>query len=54
VIDRVTVLERHEIVPTLPVRTMGGGGGFYSTGWGPLPWGWSREPADIIVVTRYE
>jgi hypothetical protein len=54
IIDRVTVLERHAIMPTLPVRTMGGGGGFYSTGWGPLPWGWSREPADVIVVTRYE
>jgi hypothetical protein len=33
---------------------MGGGGGFYSTGWGALPWGWSREPADVIVVTRYD
>ncbi len=54
VMDRVTVLERHAITPTLPVRTMGGGGGFYSTGWGRLPWGWSREPADVIVVTRYD
>jgi hypothetical protein len=54
VMDRLTVLERRSIMPTLAIRTMGGGGGFYSTGWGQLPWGWSREPADVVVVTRYE
>jgi len=54
VMDHLSVLERLSIVPVLPARTMGGGGGFYSTGWGPLPWGWSREPADVVVVTRYD
>jgi len=54
VMDHVTVLERISVVPVLQVRTMGGDGGFYSTGWGPLPWGWSREPADVVVVTRYD
>jgi hypothetical protein len=54
VMERLTVLERRSIVPRLPLRTMSGGGGFYSTGWGPLPWGWSREPAEVIMVTRYE
>ena len=54
VMDRLTVLDRRPIVPVLPVRTMGGGGGFYSTGWGPLPWGWSREEAEVVVVARYE
>jgi hypothetical protein len=51
---RLEVIERRAIEPSLPIRTMGAGGGFYSTGWGPLPWGWSREPADVVVVARYE
>jgi hypothetical protein len=54
VMEDLNVLERQAISPVLPVRTMTGGGGFYSTGWGPLPWGWSRDAADIVVVTRYE
>lgn len=51
---RLTMVERRTIIPALPLRTMGGGGGFYSTGWGPMPWGWSREPADVVMVMRYE
>jgi len=54
VMEDLSVLERLAISPVLPVRTMTGGGGFYSTGWGPLPWGWSRDAADVVVVTRYE
>jgi hypothetical protein len=54
VMDHLTVLERRSITPTLPIRTMTGGGGFYGTGWGYMPWGWSRAPADVVVVTRYE
>jgi hypothetical protein len=51
---RLTAVEQHIIAPALPLRTMGGGGGFYSTGWGAMPWGWSSEPADVVVVMRYE
>jgi hypothetical protein len=51
---RITAVEQHIIAPALPLRTMGGGGGFYSTGWGAMPWGWSSEPADVVVVMRYE
>jgi hypothetical protein len=51
---RLRLVARRTITPALPLRTMAGGGGFYSTGWGPMPWGWSREPADVVMVLRYE
>jgi hypothetical protein len=51
---RLTAMEQHTITPALPLRTMTGGGGFYSTGWGPMPWGWSRDPADVVMVMRYD
>jgi hypothetical protein len=54
VMERLSVVGWHRIAPTLPLRTMGSGGGFYSTGWGAAPWGWSHEPQDLVVVTRYE
>jgi len=51
---RLSLVERHTITPALPLRTMGGGGGFYSTGWGAMPWGWSRQPADMVMVMRHD